>query len=572
MVVIGPLSESTKAPTGTSGRGIQPLVPTSSPVLERKPQPTQVQQPVTTQPQKKSGFIEGAKKFGARTVVGFGDLISESLDFTTSFVVDNPIFNLGATVGIKTTELLGKKERAKKQKEELNKWKDVYKTAAEVPKLGWDKVQQTEYIRPSDDWSKAPLKEKLTKRLGETLAVLGPNIAPSFVLYALNPVVGVSVTVGSTANDVKSGAIKNGVPEGRAELLGLGTGILVGALDRIVPDELFSPAQKSKFISGFAKRIIPMSLKEAGTEVAQENLQLAAEATFRKDLGWDEVQTRNALAGLGGLLGGTGATTVVGTINQSFSQDILLEQEPIKAKEVKTPEVIEPITKEETNVVKVSEEPVIGKKLKIVEEPKPVVQPTQPKGVEVKPTEVKPKKVEVPRQQLPVGEGRQKESRLEARIKESLDTAPDEVKNLSTYNQMNKQEQIAKAVDYVSKNPNEALQVLAGEKEAPSGLLNNSIFVAMQNQSRGDVDLARKLATLASTRGGQEISILTEIDPDSPVKLMKEIVDIRAKRFGERYKGRTVKQAQDTVVENIKKNIKVPNKNVWNSFLNSIEC
>lgn len=245
---------------------------------------------------------KGVGKFAISTAVNFADLITESVDFTSSFMINNPIFNPGQALSQKTTELIHGKEskKAKEQKAELNKWQDFYKGLAEKPKLAVDRIQAQDYLQPSEKWVKAPLKDKLTKQLGETLAILGPSIIPSFALYAINPALGLTTIITSTANDIKSGAIENGVSTKNAERLGLGAGILVGALDRIVPDELFSPAQKSKFLSGFIKRIVPISLKEAGTEVAQENIQLVAEKTFREDLGWDEVMTRSVLSGLGG--------------------------------------------------------------------------------------------------------------------------------------------------------------------------------------------------------------------------------------------------------------------------------
>ena len=137
---------------------------------------------------------------------------------------------------------------------------------------------------------------------------------------------------------------------------------------------------------------------------------------------------------------------------------------------------------------------------------------------------------------------------------------------------MSKTENISKAAKYITENPDEALQVLRGEVEPPKGILRNSIFVAMQNSAQGDVDLARKLASLQSTRFGQEISILTEIDPNSPVKIMSDIVNIRRKAFAGRYKGKSASEVSGKVVEDIRSEIKTPTKYDWNTFIESIEC
>ena len=187
---------------------------------------------------------------------------------------------------------------------------------------------------------------------------------------------------------------------------------------------------------------------------------------------------------------------------------------------------------------------------------------------------VKPKTVSVPREQLPVGEGKEKVSRLEARVKQSLENIDqdkiDEL-GLSTYKELNKKENISKAAEYVTKNPEEALEVLKGNVEAPKGILRNAIYVAMQNYSIGDVDLARKLASISSTRLGQEISILTEIDKDNPVSIMSGIVKFREKAFKEKYGRKSVDKVKNNVVKSIKDKIKKIDKYDWNAFINNID-
>jgi hypothetical protein len=142
---------------------------------------------------------------------------------------------------------------------------------------------------------------------------------------------------------------------------------------------------------------------------------------------------------------------------------------------------------------------------------------------------IKPEVVKVPSEQLPVKtEGETKVSRLEARMKEKLDLVkPEEAKaqGLSTFEQMNKKDQIAKASEYVQKNPDEALEVLKGNLPAPKELLHNSIALALETQAEitGNANLISKLASLRSTRFGQEISILTETDPLNITSQIKNI-------------------------------------------------
>lgn len=188
-------------------------------------------------------------------------------------------------------------------------------------------------------------------------------------------------------------------------------------------------------------------------------------------------------------------------------------------------------------------------------------------------TEVKPKTVSVPREQLPVkSKGTEKSSRLEARVTQSLDKTPQEIKDQlgSTYKQMSKPEQIKKATQYVTENPEEAMAVLRGDREAPKGLLKNSIYVAMENSAIGDVDLARKLASLSSTRAGQELSILTEINPDSPVKAIREVIKVREEALTKR--GKDVVKSIKEESAKIKARVKTADKYDWNNFIKSIQC
>lgn len=180
--------------------------------------------------------------------------------------------------------------------------------------------------------------------------------------------------------------------------------------------------------------------------------------------------------------------------------------------------------------------------------------------------------VRVPGSQLPVGTGPTKVSGLEARIKGKLDAlTPEDQAGISTYQQMNKASQIRKAVEYVEKHPEDAIRVLKGEIPPPKGILYNSIFLAMEEQASADAGLALKLASLRSTRAGQEISILTERDPLSPVKYMTELGDAKIEALGGRAK---VAELRNAEVKNLKKTIKKSNlsKQDWGAFIDSITC
>ena len=153
--------------------------------------------------------------------------------------------------------------------------------------------------------------------------------------------------------------------------------------------------------------------------------------------------------------------------------------------------------------------------------------------------------VKVPSRQLPVGDegGATRVSKLESRIvrdvSDPTNPKPLNPENAATYQAVTKKEQIAKASKYVEGNREEAMAVLRGEKDAPEGLLDNSIALALAKQAEvdGDSALAIRLASLRSTRAGQEISMLTEADPMGVVSQIEQIVKARKNRAGRRTKG-----------------------------------
>src|SRR3990167_7081680 len=266
----------------------------------------------------------GAVKFAATTGVALADLVSEGADFTADFLVSQ----ISGLIKKPVIGVAGIGPVSNQQKVLADKWKSFYQeqlTKKNVPtqnlKEFVDKLQQSEYIRPSDEWTKASIKEKLTKRFGETLFNLGPSIISSMGVY-LYPAAGLAIITTSTANNIKDDAIRYGVPEDKAETIALASGMLIGALDHVVPNSIFSRPAKQAFMPGLIKRVVGSAITEAGTEIAQENIQIAVEKTFRDDLGWDEVKTRNALAGLGGFLGGAGMDIVVSFANNIRTGEI----------------------------------------------------------------------------------------------------------------------------------------------------------------------------------------------------------------------------------------------------------
>jgi len=214
--------------------------------------------------------------------------------------------------------------------ERADKWISFYEKTlgkgTEKAKEFTQELRKKESLKPTDRWASATLREKFSaEHIAETVFQVGPGAVASMGAFAISMPVGFVVSAGSVADDVKTAALEAGVNKNAADNLGLGAGLLIAVVDKVVPDELFGPREKGAFMKGFARRLIKLGLiggKEAGTEVLQENIQIAVESTFRDDIGFDEVATRNAMAGLGGLLGGAGAQMTVNFVNQIRTGDI----------------------------------------------------------------------------------------------------------------------------------------------------------------------------------------------------------------------------------------------------------
>lgn len=210
-----------------------------------------------------------------------------------------------------------------------------------------------------------------------------------------------------------------------------------------------------------------------------------------------------------------------------------------------------------------------------VEQPKVVNKTGEVVNKVVKQPEVKPvETVQVPKSQLPVGTGKQKYSRLAERMRSSLEGLTEEQrKSIPTFNQMNIKEQRELAAQYVTDNPEEAMQVLRGEKEAPNGLLYNSVFKAMQESAKvgENVSLIQDLASLQSTRFGQELRTLVGSDPYDPVNLLQEIRDVKIKAF-ERKTGKKYDQHVKETLKKVGDTTPKVKKDDWLEFIKSIEC
>ena len=253
---------------------------------------------------------------------------------------------------------------------------------------------------------------------------------------------------------------------------------------------------------------------------------------------------------------GTDEATATSHIEKYLSEGNVLR---IKKSAVK-------VTGEVDSKVKFSSETINPKniEIKVGDTWKPLVAP-KPKA----------KVVKVAPGTLPIGEGEVKVSRLEARVKNTLDNVSKEQiekLELTTYNVMNKKDTIRKAAEYVINNEADAMKVLTGEIAPPKGLNPNSIYVAMERNASENFELATKLASLRSTAMGQNLSLLAELDPNSPVKFLNEIYKIKESTFKRRSKGKTKGEVRKKSLAVGKAKMKAPSEVDWNFLISEVRC
>jgi hypothetical protein len=302
------LRKDYKAPVQLPQAQISAIDPNNRPI------PTKPQT-IATPPKLKSGLGDLARS----TVATAGSQIASAVKFAKD-------------VAIKPPKILGQgvADFAKKANAPLSNFVDKY--------AGKAKEYAEAVNQPSREWNLDEIKKDPKAFVYEN----APQVAGSLLPYLANPILGMATAIGSTAEDVKQKAVKAGMDEDNANKLSLVTGVAVGLLDRIVPSKYFGTS-KNKFVEKLANNWVTSALTEGGTEVSQEAIQLLAEKTFRKDLGWDEAKTRTTMAGILGVLGGSGIHAVGTMINGATSPaqaTAPTEQTPSVSPPTATPSVV----------------------------------------------------------------------------------------------------------------------------------------------------------------------------------------------------------------------------------------
>lgn len=148
----------------------------------------------------------------------------------------------------------------------------------------------------------------------------------------------------------------------------------------------------------------------------------------------------------------------------------------------------------------------------------------------------------------PVGTGRQKNSRLFERVKETLGS---EFENENRkYNVLDLEKQARFVADLIENDPEKAVKIARGREEPPSGVTQNAVAVGLAEvaRSKEDFTTAARLWTetsLRSTRLGQEIvSLRGEFSGNESLNAVKAILNVRmtdvARRYSDVIKGLSV--------------------------------
>jgi len=142
---------------------------------------------------------------------------------------------------------------------------------------------------------------------------------------------------------------------------------------------------------------------------------------------------------------------------------------------------------------------------------------------------------------------------------------------LPTHVEMNVSKETAKAIDFIKSNPEEALRISQGE-EGNSSVRPEAVYTAMEEKAvrEGDAETLLKLSqSKLPTEAGQRLKLLDSKDPNSPVKIMRDIRETR-EAIGER----RAKTTKAKVVNEIKSTMRRTRSSLmtWDQVVNKIIC
>lgn len=179
--------------------------------------------------------------------------------------------------------------------------------------------------------------------------------------------------------------------------------------------------------------------------------------------------------------------------------------------------------------------------------------------------------------EIPKMGGETKQSKLGVRVKEEAieDGLIKQMRGLPEYETMNMKEQAKLATDLINSNLEKAKRIAMGQEMPDGKLLSESVFIAMKNWAKQnkDVNLMRQLAKShtveQATFMGQRIRALGETDPNDPVKIIRDIEQLRAKKVSN--KPKEALTAEQKKIQHEIKMVKKTEKDL-EDFIQAIKC
>ena len=149
--------------------------------------------------------------------------------------------------------------------------------------------------------------------------------------------------------------------------------------------------------------------------------------------------------------------------------------------------------------------------------------------------------------------------------------------DLAGYSPTTHAEQSARVAQLITQDPERAMRIVNGHESIPDGISGSKLYKGLEFQAtkNNDVGTLRQLAKSPLASGtsvhAQELSLLGEKNPHSPVAAMQDVVKART-TAAEKTLGKPVTQAVKETTDTIKQNIKPPTKDDWNSFVEALRC
>lgn len=246
-------------------------------------------------------------------------------------------------------------------------------------------------------------------------------------------------------------------------------------------------------------------------------------------------------------------------------------------------ETVRTLTPDKTKMPQIKEELPEVKKPEVIQ---PQLKTSEAKGTENRifetPKQEEPLKTEAERAEpyKPV-EPESGQSRLGKRVEEEAIEAgiTREIKDLPEYDKMNIKEQAKMATDLINSDVEKAKRIALGEEMPEGKLLPESVFIAVKNLAKQnkDIELITKLArshtVSQATFMGQRIRALAETTENDPVKVIREINELRKAKVKEKkpiVKKEKLTEEQKKIQQEIRHVEKTEKE--FADFINSLVC